>query len=187
MRHLRPFLALLAVAALIAACGTPGSGAPDESNGGGGEATATPDGGGGGEATATPGGGGGGGGANGSITYQITGDVEASGELPFLTVGLSVWDPTTSGWIAWFVTEDGNNSIILNLQPSGQIFTYASETFTVIGTSEPGSGTDCTFDVTRNDQGSGLAGSLDCSSALVSDATGAFRSATVHAEWDAHP
>lgn len=93
MRHPRPFLALLAVAALTVACSSTGGESPGESNGGGG----------GGEATATPDGGGGGGGANGSITYQIAGDYEASGELPFLAQGMSTWDETQGGWVANFV------------------------------------------------------------------------------------
>lgn len=186
MRHLRPFLALLAMAALIAACSTPGGGSPDESNGGG-EATATPDGG-GGEATATPGGGGGGSGANGSITYNISGDYEASGELPFLALGLSTWIESEGGWVANFAQESGEGAyILMNTQTSGQILTFGDGTVVIAAASGESTGYDCTFNLTKNDSG-GLSGSMECNDIFGSNATtGALITVDISAEWDAHP
>jgi len=193
MRHPRPFLALLAVAALTVACSSTGGESPGESNGGGGggEATATPDGGGGGEATATPdGGGGGGGGANGSITYQIAGDYEASGELPFLAQGMSTWDETQGGWVANFVAPSGEGAyILLNTATlgTGQILSFGDGTAIVVATSDPGSGYDCTFTMTKNDT-SGLAGHMECSNTIASNvSTGGLLNVSISADWDAHP
>jgi len=192
MRHPRPFLALLAVAALTVACSSTGGESPGESNGGGGggEATATPDGGGGGEATATPDGGGGGGGANGSITYQIAGDYEASGELPFLAQGMSTWDETQGGWVANFVAPSGESAyILLNTATlgTGQILSFGDGTAIVVATSDPGSGYDCTFTMTKNDT-SGLAGHMECSNTIASNvSTGGLLNVSISADWDAHP
>ena len=191
MRHPRPFLALLAVAALTVACSSTGGESPGESNGGGGggEATATPDGGGGGEATATPDGGGGGG-ANGSITYQIAGDYEASGELPFLAQGMSTWDETQGGWVANFVAPSGEGAyILLNTATlgTGQILSFGDGTAIVVATSDPGSGYDCTFTMTKNDT-SGLAGHMECSNTIASNvSTGGLLNVSISADWDAHP
>ena len=192
MRHPRPFLALLAVAALTVACSSTGGESPGESNGGGGggEATATPDGGGGGEATATPDGGGGGGGANGSITYQIAGDYEASGELPFLAQGMSTWDETQGGWVANFVAPSGEGAyILLNTATlgTGQILSFGDGTAIVVAPSDPGSGYDCTFTMTKNDT-SGLAGHMECSNTIASNvSTGGLLNVRISADWDAHP
>lgn len=77
----------LATLVVVAACGgasptqAPG-GATQEPGGGG--ATVDP---GGGGATTNPGGGGGSGSGTGKVTYQVTGTVERSGELPFLAFG----------------------------------------------------------------------------------------------------
>lgn len=198
MRHPQPFLALLAVAALTVACGSTGGESPGESNGGGGggggsggEATATPDGGGGGgEATATPGGGGGGGGggANGSITYNISGDYEASGELPFLAQGLSTWIESEGGWVANFAQTSGEGAyILMNTQTRGQILTFGDGTVVIAAASGESTGYDCTFNLTRNDSG-GLSGSMECNDIFASNATtGALITVDVTAEWDVHP
>ncbi len=180
MRPLPTFSLILVIAVVLTACGgaSPAASTAGESQGGAASQDSQPS-----------QGGGGGGGANGSITYRISGDYEASGELPFLPVGLSLFDTVNSGWVAYFVADNGNASILLNLQTSvadGQIFLFSASTVQVTGTADPGSGTGCTFNVTRNDA-TGLAGSLDCSSAFVSDGSGAPKHATVHAEWDAHP
>ncbi|MEO6060167.1 MAG: hypothetical protein ABIQ05_09410 [Candidatus Limnocylindria bacterium] len=193
MRHPRPFLALLAVAALTVACSSTGGESPGQSNGGGGgggEATATPDG--GGEATATPagggGGGGGGGGANGSITYNISGDYEASGELPFLALGLSTWIESEGGWVANFAQESGEGAyILMNTQTRGQILTFGDGTVVIAAASGESTGYDCTFNMTRNDSG-GLSGSMECNDIFGSNATtGALITVDISAEWDAHP
>src|SRR4029077_2693707 len=88
MRHLRLTTALLAMTAIAVACSSPG-----QSSNGGASQAASSQGAGASEAAASSGGGGGGGGggANGSVTYEIKGEYEASGELPFLAGGLSTW------------------------------------------------------------------------------------------------
>ena len=78
----------LAALIVVAACGggspaTQAPGAATQGPGGGG-ATTDP---GGGGATTDPGGGGGTGSGTGKVTYQVTGSVERSGELPFLAFG----------------------------------------------------------------------------------------------------
>jgi hypothetical protein len=191
MRHLRPFAALLAIAAITVGCSTaPGSSSGGEASQGGGASrpAASTGGGGGGDG----GGDGEGGGANGSITYEITGDYEASGELPFLTGGISLWIESAGGWAANFgdPTGAGQEVILLNTQDAegttGQIFTYGDGTIILAaGSGETGMG--CTFNLTKNDS-NGLSGDLDCTSAIAANATtGAQLQVQVHAEWDAHP
>ena len=185
MRHLRSCLALLAVAAITAAC----SASPGSSSGGGGQPStgSQPS-----QAAASSGGGGGGGGANGSVTYEITGDYEASGELPFLAGGISQWVESAGGWVANFGNQSGEGAVILiNTQAAegttGQIFTYGDTSVVLTAISTPDSGFDCTFNLTKNDS-SGLAGDLDCNSVIAADATtGAQKHVQVTAHWDAHP
>jgi hypothetical protein len=183
MRHLRSFAALLAIAAIAAAC----SGGPASSSGGessqGGEASQP--------AASTGGGGGGGGGANGSMTYEITGDYEASGELPFLAGGVSLWIEQSEGWAAFFGATDGSGAVIqINTQSAegtpGQIWNFGDGTAAVTATSDPGSGSGCTFTLTKNDS-SGTAGSVECDSAIVTNlTTGTIGQAQVSAEWTGH-
>lgn len=185
MRHLRRFAALLAIVAVTVACSTaPGSSPGGEASQGGGasQPAASTDGGGGGS---------GGGGANGSITYEITGDYQASGELPFLTGGVSLWIESAGGWVANFANTSGEGAVILlNTQAAegtpGQIFTYGDGTI-IMATGSGETGMGCTFNLTKNDS-SGLSGDLDCTSAIAANnATGAQLQVQVHAEWDAHP
>jgi hypothetical protein len=186
MRHLRPFAALLAIAALTAACsGPPGSSSGGESSQGGTASQPAS------EPAASSGGGGGGGGANGSVTYEIKGDYETSGELPFLAGGVSQWVESAGGWVANFANQSGEGAyILINTQEaegtSGQIFTFGDGTVILVaGSGETGMG--CTFNLTKNDE-SGLSGDLDCTAAIAADATsGAQKHVQVHAEWDAHP
>jgi hypothetical protein len=185
MRHLRRCLALLAVAVITAAC----SASPGSSSGGDGQPStgSQPS-----QAAASSGGGGGGGGANGSVTYEITGDYEASGELPFLAGGISQWVESAGGWVANFGNQSGEGAVILiNTQAAegttGQIFTYGDTSVVLTAISTPDSGFDCTFNLTKNDS-SGLAGDLDCNSVIAADATtGAQKHVKVTAHWDAHP
>jgi hypothetical protein len=188
MRHLRPHLALLAMAALIAACsGPPGSSSGGEGSQGGEPSTGSQP---SQAASSGGGGGGGGGGANGSITYELTGDYQASGELPFLVGGVSQWVDSAGGWVANFANTDGTAYILLNTQAAegtpGQIFTFGDgKVILAAGSGETGMG--CTFNLTKNDS-SGLSGNLDCTAAIAADATtGAQKHVKVHAEWDAHP
>jgi hypothetical protein len=189
MRHLRPYLALLAIASITAACSSsPGSSSGGQSSAGSqaSQAAASSGGGGGG------GGGSGGGGANGSITYEITGDYQASGELPFLAAGVSMWIESAGGWVANFADPGGNGTsyILLNTQSAegtpGEIFTFGDGTIILVaGGGDSGMG--CTFNHEKNDS-SGLKGDVNCTSAIAADATtGTQKHVQVHAEWDAHP
>lgn len=181
MRHPRPHLALLAMAAIITACSSPSS-SGGESQGSEPSTGSQPS-----QAAASTGGGGGGG-ANGSITYEITGDYEASGELPFLAGGISTWIESEGGWVANFAQASGGTAaILLNTATNGQILTYGDGTAIIAATSDPNSGFDCTFNMTNNDS-SGLAGSMECNDIpAANNTTGAQLTVDINAEWDAHP
>lgn len=191
MRQLRPVSLFFAMALLAVACSTPSGSASESPGGGGNEPTATPDGG-GSEATATPdgGGGGGGGGANGSFVYQITGDYEASGELPFLAGGVSVWYEAEGGWIANFANPSGEGAVVnMNTGVSTDfvLVSFGDGTALVVATNDSSTGYDCTFTEDKNDA-SGLKGSLDCSNTAASNVnTGALLNVNFTAQWDAHP
>lgn len=186
MRHLRSFAALLTIAAITVACGS--SSSSGESQGAGPSTGSQPS-----QAAASPGGGGGGGGgANGSVTYEISGDYTASGELPFLANGVSLWVESAGGWVANFANQSGEGAVILiNTQAAegtqGQIFTYGDGSIILTAVSTPDSGFDCDFTLTKNDS-SGLVGDLHCNTALGADTTtGAQKHVQVTAHWDAHP
>lgn len=108
---LRPrFVAVAALAAMLVACGgstptpAPGGATPEP-----GAATTDPGGGGGGgEPTTDPGGGGGsGGGGTGKVTYNVTGPVQKSGELPFFAFGSRFDRAGPAGLALTFTTESG--------------------------------------------------------------------------------
>ncbi|HEY6057686.1 MAG TPA: hypothetical protein VIV06_06605 [Candidatus Limnocylindrales bacterium] len=194
MRHLRPFTAFFAIAAIATACASSSPGAssggdqsqgPGASQGGGGASQPA-------ASTGGGGGGGGGGGANGSVTYEITGDYQASGELPFLAGGVSTWIDSAGGWVANFANQSGEGAVILiNTQAAegtpGQIFTFGDGQIIMTATSDVTSGFDCTFTLTKNDS-SGLKGDLSCSDTIAADVnTGAQKHVQVTAHWDAHP
>jgi hypothetical protein len=189
MPHLRLITALLAVAAITAACSsTQNATSGGQSQGSQPSTGSQPS-----QAAASSGAGGGGGGsgANGSITYEITGDYEASGELPFLAGGISLWVESANGWVANFADPAGGGAVIaLNTQEGQTIsqgLTYGDGSVTVIAASDAGSGSDCTFTLDKNDP-DGLKGSVDCSSALaVDNNNGSQKDVTFNAQWDAHP
>lgn len=194
MRHLRPFPVLVAVAMMGAACS---SSSPAASSGGSptqaaeqSQASSPSQGGTASQPAASAGGGGGGGGANGSMTYEITGDYQASGELPYVT--LSSWIEQAGGWVAYFQTNDTNSAVIqINTQAaagtSGQSWTFGDGKVLVVATSDPGSGTGCTFTLTKNDA-SGTEGQLACTSAPMTRLdTGASGRVKVSARWSGHP
>lgn len=169
MRSTSSLLALLAVALVAIACGGTGSATP--------AATQAP------LATLPPGGGG----ANGSITYTISGDMTASGDMPFVP-SLSVFSASANGWVASFTTQSSGDAIALTTQAAGQVFNFSSPDGSVVGTSDPASGNGCTFTMTQNDA-AGLAGTLACTSATVVAGPGAGpdKHAAVNAQWNAHP
>ena len=193
MRHLRPFPVLVAVAVIGAACsgsspaassaGSPSQAAQQS------QASSPSQG-----ATASQpaaSAGGGGGGANGSMTYEISGDYQASGELPYVTFASS-WIEQAGGWVAYFQTTDTNSAVIqINTQAAagtpGQIWNFSDGKVLVIATSDPGSGTGCTFTLTKNDA-SGTEGQLACTSAPMTRLdTGASGRVKVTAHWSGHP
>jgi hypothetical protein len=185
MRHLRPFAALLVIAALTMACSSASPGASTGGDASQPAGASVPE-----ASTGGGGGGGGGGGANGSITYEITGGHDASGELPFLAGGISTWVESANGWVANFGNLSGEGAvIILNTQEGqtvGQGLTYGDGTVTISVVSDPGTDMDCTFTLDKNDA-DGLKGHVECTNAIVfNNTTGAQSRANFSAAWDAH-
>ena len=185
MRRLRLFPALLAIVLIGAACS---SSSPGASSGGDQSQAAQESQGGGASQPAASHGGGSGGGANGSITYQITGGYEASGERPFLPQA-SQWVDTANGWVANFANASGEGAyILLNTQTGqtlGQILTFGDGTELVAATTD--GGYDCVFNLTKNDT-SGLKGDMHCTGIPGTNiTTGANVTVNITANWDAHP
>jgi len=137
MRQLRPYAALLAIAAVIVAC----SSSPGASSGGQGGGASQP-------GTST----GGGGAANGSVTYEISGGYTRSGELPWVPER-SVF--TNGSWYMSFADASGTGKIILVISTPGIIF--GNTEIAIPDGIEPA----CTFTFTRQDA-NGAAGSFDC-------------------------
>jgi hypothetical protein len=181
MRHPRPFAALLAIAALAVACsGPPGSSSGAGSSDGG---TAS-QGGGASEPAASSGGGGGGGGgtgANGSVSYEITGDVSKSGDLDFAYIAGGVSQFVEGGWVAYFYSDDTKTVVTINSNPQSNIVLFGDEEIVVTGTADTG----CTFDYSQNDA-SGLKGTIDCSNTIATTVTGTQIHVDIHVEVDAH-
>jgi hypothetical protein len=179
MRHLRPFAALLAMAAVTIACsGPPGSSSGAASQGG--EAS---QGGGASQPAASSGGGGGTGGtgSNGSASYQITGDASKSGDLGFTYIGGGLSQFVNGGWIAYFYSEDTKTVITINSNPQSNIVVFGDEEIVVTGTSETG----CAFNYSQNDA-SGLKGTIDCANTIATTATGTQIHVDLHVTVDAH-
>ncbi|MGH2357924.1 MAG: hypothetical protein ACRDGJ_07900 [Candidatus Limnocylindria bacterium] len=185
MQPLRPIAALMAIAALITACSSPVGTSGGESSAGSdaSQPAATTGDGGGGDSGGGDTTGGGGSGANGSITYELSGDVDESGELPFVYLEGGVSRFVEGGWVAYFFSEDTPDLVIqINSNPDSSIFNYGNGQIVVSGTVDQG----CSFDFSQNDA-SGLVGTIDCASTLSSDVnTGEQINVQVHAEVDAH-
>jgi hypothetical protein len=180
MRHLRPIAALLTVAALAVAC----SGPPGSSSGGASQGGEASQGGGASQPAASTGGGGGGGGAtgaNGSLSYEITGDVTKSGDLDFAYIAGGVSMFVAGGWVAYFYSEDEQTAVQINSNPQSNIVLFTDGEIAVTGTSETG----CTFDYSQNDA-SGLKGTIDCTNVIAATATGTRINVDLHATVDAH-
>lgn len=179
MPTLRPILALLIISAIAVACSSPaGSSGPSAqtSSGGGQPASSAP-------VASTSGGGGGGGGANGSLTYQISGGYTASGELPFIPLGVSLFDTGQGGWVAYFGASTGGGAIIQLNTSSNSIANFGDGTVAIIGTAATG----CTFTFDKNDA-SGFKGKVECHGTQgfkVVDASPV--TVDFSASWDAHP
>ena len=178
MRHLRPYAALLAVAALTAACSAaPGSGSAENQPSTGNQPS---------QAAASSGGGGagGGGGVNGSATYAITGDATKSGELTFTYINGGISQFIDTGWVAYFYSEDQQTIIQVNSQQGTNIVNFGDGEILVVGTEADGS---CTFDYSQNDS-SGLKGTIDCSDPIATKVatTGERIHVKLHVTVDAH-
>lgn len=181
MLPLRPLLACLAISALfVAGCSSPAAsgGAPTATSGAGGPTATTP-----GEPTqppATIGGGGGGGGANGSVTYQISGDYTASGELPFVPLVSSF---SNGGWTATFANENADQLIQINTIQGNLVVSFGDGKVAIVGTTVSG----CTINMTKNDA-SGLAGDYHCTGAIaVDDTTSATINVDFSGAFEGHP
>jgi hypothetical protein len=184
MRHLRPFPALIALAIIGAACSGPAaSSGGDQSQGAGASQGGAASEGAGASQPAASTGGGGGGGANGSITYNITGDYTASGELPFVTAGgVSAFAGT--GWAAFFY-EGGNTDVVIDLTTLDGAHSISFTDTNAVLTGFEANG--CTFNLEKNDA-SGLKGSVECHGAqLVMSEAGTLGTADLSAHWEAHP
>jgi hypothetical protein len=176
MRPMRLAHSLLGVllVVLTAACSSPGS-----SDGGDNSQAAQAS-----EPAASSGGGGGNSGANGSATYELTGDVTASGSLdfPFVAGGLSGF--ADGGWVAYFTSDTNSDLLIeINSTPGSSALIFSNGSVLVTATEDQG----CTFEYSRNDSG-GLKGTIDCASVLGSNTTtGALlQHVKLHVEVDAH-
>lgn len=196
MRLLRPLNSILLILALVAACGSTSSGDANDGGGGSSGATASSDvggyGGGGSSEETPPGDGNGGGGGsgsgvdlgnNGTITYQLGGDLESSGELKFVYLEGAMSQFAEGGWVAYFYSDSDPNLIIqINSNPASNILNYGDGESLVVGTEEAG----CTFDYSTNDE-SGLVGTIDCPTTVASNVnTGDLITVSLHATVDAH-
>jgi hypothetical protein len=177
MRHLRPFAALLTIAALIVAC----SGPPGSSSGAGNSQAAGASQGAGASQPAASTGGGGGGGANGSAHYEISGDVTQSGDLAFTYINGGISQFVNSGWVAYFYSADQKTILQVNSMKDTHSVTFGNGDVIVVGSTD----TSCTFDFSQNDA-SGLKGTIDCPSPIATNATGQQIHVKIHATLDAH-
>ena len=176
MRHLRSLTFLLAVAVGAVACSSPAASTGGDNSQ---AAQASEP-----AASSNGGGGGGGSGANGSATYELTGDVTASGSLdfPFVAGGLSGF--ADGGWVAYFTSDTNSDLLIeINSTPGSSALIFSNGSVLVTATEDQG----CTFEYSRNDSG-GLKGTIDCASVLGSNTTtGALlQHVKLHVEVDAH-
>lgn len=169
MRTMRLFIAVAALALIATACGDDDAAtttAPDDTNGT--EAT-TP---------TTPGSSGGG--ANGSVTFQISGDYEISGELPFVPLASTF---NNGGWSATFA-EDGSDAILVINSIPGSLTVSYGDTEVVLTAIEAAG---CSFDFDQNDS-NGLVGSFACSGAAIGfRQSGAMITVNFSGEVSAHP
>jgi hypothetical protein len=166
MRHLRPYIALLAMAAVTAACSAaPGSGSGGENQPSTGsqpsQAAASSGSGGGGGSSDGQGGGSGGDFSHGSAKYHITGDYTADGELGFIPEA-SQFD-NNGTWSLSF-SDQANTVIVIILGSGIQTLSYGDEGHTVPGI-------QCDWNITSQDA-NGAAGSFQCNDQPLYSAAG---------------
>ncbi|HJQ96228.1 MAG TPA: hypothetical protein VJ935_11060 [Acidimicrobiia bacterium] len=120
--------------------------------------------------------GGGGTSGQGSITYEISGGFEASGEEPF--------NPTMSFFDqgVWTLTFGGGASLlVLGLDPFTPSISWTS------GTASAGAdSSNCEFDITRQDA-DGASGSFSCSAVAVVNEGALTEAASFTGSFDANP
>lgn len=112
----------------------------------------------------------------GSITYEISGGFEASGEEPF--------NPTMSFFDngVWTMTFGGGSTLlVLGLDPSTPSINWTN------GTASAGAdSSNCEFDITRQDA-NGASGSFVCSNVAVVDAGALTEADSFTGTFDANP
>ena len=180
MRRPTFILTTIVVGLLVAACAAP-SGEPGSSDDGNGSSQGQPvqtdepttsDGGSGGN------GGNGGTGANGSVTFDISGDVTESGELPFIPILGGFFQQNGASYMPFAESESANGEVVfITLSDEQNVFAYGNGEVSIPAA-------DCEWNVTRNDA-SGATGSFTCNDALAITASG-MGTVDVHGEFDAH-
>jgi hypothetical protein len=159
VRALRWFVTFSLLSATLLACGGGEAANSDDTSAPTSVATAaTPTTGGDASGTTQGQSGGGTSGAN-SITYEISGGFEASGEAAF-TPSMSFFD--NGVWTMTFGDETA--LLVLGLDPSTPSINWTSGTASAAGDSS-----NCEFDITRQDA-SGASGSFSCSNVAMVDA-----------------
>lgn len=119
---------------------------------------------------------GGAGTGDGSMSYTITGGVEASGEAG-LFPAMSFYDGGV--WTIAFGDESGT-LILINLDPSTPSINATTPSGTLGGTSG-----ECDFQIDRQDE-EGAAGSIECSN-VATNAGGILAESDISATFDANP
>jgi hypothetical protein len=159
MRHLRPILALLAIAAILVACASGPGASPGNQQSQGSEASndGGGDGGGASQPAASTGGGGGGGNGtifgDGSADYRISGDHTAEGELRFVPAASTM--NQNGAYSLSFYDEDAEIILIVLLgEGDSNTLSFGSTEATIPGA-------QCDWNITRKDD-NGAAGTFTC-------------------------
>ena len=173
MRTMRILIAGAALSLIAAACGDDDAStttAPDDTNGSVGTTTAT-----------TAGSSGSGGGENGSVSFQISGDYETSGEFPFIPLASAF---SNGGWSATFGVDGSDAILVMNTIPGSLTVSYGDTEVVITAIEAAG----CNFDLDQNDA-NGLVGSFACSSAAIGfrSQSGAMITVNFSGEFAAHP
>ncbi len=110
-------------------------------------------------------------GGTSTISYQITGEYEASGEAAFDEEGSNYTeegylDIFREGWTAYFENEAANHTIRLVTRPDDHVVEFFGGDVVVRADGRSGSDDECTFTITKNDA-SGPVGSAVCERAVL--------------------
>jgi hypothetical protein len=118
-----------------------------------------------------------------SLTYDITGEYEASGSVPF-DPEASILAQDGNGWIAYFGTQSGDINLRVSTRPDKLGIEFRDGEFVVVGNGDPSATNDCTFNTTENDA-SALVGSAECKHATVHPNGATFVNMKI--QWDVRP